>query len=87
MDTLIPVGLLWLIISAVLASAGAERQIGGFVAFLISFFLSPIAGFIAVLFSKDVNEERYKREMLENSRKIIALLQNVDANKMDVDEL
>ena len=84
---IIPVGFFWLIISAVLASAGAKRQIGGFTTFIISLFLSPIAGFIAVLFSKDVSEETYKQEILENSRKIIALLQNVDANKMDVDEL
>jgi len=77
----------WVMISIVLATVGAKREIGGFTAFIISLFFSPLAGVILVAFSKDKRDEAYKQELLDNSEKIISLLQNVDQNKMNIDEL
>lgn len=87
MEITIATVFFWIVISSVLGYAGSRREIGGILAFIISLFLSPLAGFIAVLFSPDNAELAHRRKMVESNEKIVALLQNVDANKMDVDEL
>jgi len=42
----------WLILCIILANAGSKRNIGGAGAFFISFFLSPLIGFIVVVVSE-----------------------------------
>lgn len=41
-------GILWLIMSIIVAAFGAEREIGGGIAFFISLFFSPLIGIVIV---------------------------------------
>lgn len=43
--------IIWIILSGIIGSLGAERNIGGVPAFLISLLLSPLVGLIVVLVS------------------------------------
>ncbi len=55
----------WIILSIVIGIIGSYRKIGGFWAFVISILLSPIIGFIVVLFSKSKKQEEYEKKLLE----------------------
>jgi hypothetical protein len=56
---------LWIILSFVLALIGNNRTIGFFATLLISFFLSPLIGFVVLLFSKNIQDEEYKANVLK----------------------
>jgi len=60
MDELILIS--WIIFSLVIAGVGASRKIGFWWALLASIFLSPISGLILVSFSKDLQDEYFKRD-------------------------
>lgn len=77
----------WVLFCIIAAVAGAKRKIGGFEAFLVSFFFSPFAGLILVALSKRVQDEEYENAVLANQSQIISLLQNTDDNKISHDEL
>jgi len=74
--------VLWLIFSIIVAVIGSNRKIGGFLAFLISIFLSPLIGLIVVLFSKDKQTDMLENQMLQQSAS-----SNIETNKSVADEL
>ena len=74
--------VLWLIFSIIVAVIGSNRKIGGFLAFLISIFLSPLLGLIVVLFSKDKQTDMLENQMLQQSAS-----SNIETNKSVADEL
>lgn len=62
---------LWILFSFVVAVIGSGKQIGGFASFLISLLLSPIIGFIAVIFSNskiDIEIEKIAKEKKHNDQ-------------------
>jgi hypothetical protein len=52
-------------ISLMAAFLGKERKIGFARAFFLSFFATPVIGFIVTLSSPRINDERYKQKMME----------------------
>ena len=55
----------WIIASIVVGILGSDRKIGGFEAFLISLFLSPLVGLIFVLSSTKKSTLAFQKKMLE----------------------
>lgn len=47
----------WIVFSSIVAYLGSTRKIGAMGAFAISFVLSPLIGFLVVIFSKPVANE------------------------------
>lgn len=65
----------WIILSFVVAAMGSDRKIGGFGAFLVSLFFSPIIGILVVLASTKNSTIEFQKKMLE------ALSKNNDSNR------
>lgn len=49
--------ILWILFSSIVAYLGSTRKIGAMGAFAVSFVLSPLIGFLVVIFSKPVPSE------------------------------
>ena len=62
--------IFWLVFSFVVSFLGEKREIGALSAFLLSFFLSPVIGFLVVAFSKDIAEKQYQMEVVRLLRAI-----------------
>lgn len=61
----------WFVFALFVAGIGSGREIGGWAAFFISIFLSPVIGLIIVLFSKDkdvIVAEKKAREKKHNEQ-------------------
>jgi hypothetical protein len=54
----------WIVLSIVIGIVGSNRKIGFGGAFFISLILSPLIGLIFTLTSKNLEEEKYKEELL-----------------------
>lgn len=70
----------WLVLSIVIGIIGSYRKIGGFWSFLISILLSPIVGFIVVLFSKSKKQEEYEKKLLGVQREQRDELEEIKQN-------
>lgn len=68
----------WILFSIVVGLIGSGKQIGGIPAFLISLILSPLVGFIIVLFSKSTVDVKREKELLETQKKQAELLEKIE---------
>ena len=63
----------WIILSFILGLVGSNRSTGFWGAFLLSLILSPLIGFIILLFSKDTANELYKQKLLQQQQEILEI--------------
>lgn len=68
----------WLIFSIVVGVIGSSRKIGFAGAFILSLLLSPLIGFIITIFSKNIKEEKYKKELLKTQKQQQEKLSNLN---------
>ncbi|PQJ10783.1 hypothetical protein CJD36_012500 [Flavipsychrobacter stenotrophus] len=68
---------LWLVVSVVIGVAGTKREIGFLGALFASLLLSPLCGLILTAFSKDIANEKFKKQ-------ILSLLQQKNINYDDL---
>jgi len=90
MEIAIPFLFLWITLSIVTGIIGSSREIG-FIAFLLSFFFSPLVGLIIVFDSRKKTIVEHEHQSIENQKKIIAMLEKLyeqtKMNKIDQDDL
>jgi hypothetical protein len=55
----------WIIFSFILGFIGSSRTAGFWGTFLVSLILSPLVGFVILLFSKNIQDEEYKANVLK----------------------
>jgi hypothetical protein len=67
----------WLVFTIIVAVMGSQRKIGVVLAFLAAFFLSPLIGFIIVIMSPTIEEEKRKNETIIHQRKQSEILRNL----------
>jgi len=77
---------IWIIGSFIVAGIGSDREIGGFPAFLISIFLSPLLGAIIVLASSKKSTVQFQRKLLEEQKKQTALANSAKSDLQILDE-
>ena len=58
----------WFIFSLIVGAIGSGRKIGFGGAFFLSLLLSPLIGLIITLVSKNKEDEKYKKEILETQK-------------------
>lgn len=63
----------WIVLSFILGAVGSSRSTGFWGTFFLSLFLSPLIGFIVLLFSKDNADEVYKQKLLKQQQQIIEI--------------
>jgi len=64
------IGILsWIVLSIVIGIVGSKRKIGFAGAFFLSLLLSPLIGLIFTLTSKDIEDEKYKEELLRSFKR------------------
>lgn len=59
----------WVVFSIVIGIVGSYRKIGFFGAFFTSLLLSPLIGLIFTLTSKNIEDEKYKEELLRSLKR------------------
>lgn len=78
--------LAWITLSVVIGFVGSGRKIGFAGAFFLSLLLSPLIGLIIALTSKNVEEEKYKDEILKTQKQQSETLQKM-ASVNEIEQL
>lgn len=69
----------WIILCIIIGALGSKRKIGFAGAFFLSLLLSPVIGLIITLFSKDIEDEKYKEELLNTQKQQQEILSNLES--------
>ncbi len=78
--------LAWIALSVVIGFVGSGRKIGFAGAFFLSLLLSPLIGLIIALTSKNIEEEKYKDEILKTQKQQSKTLQKM-ASVNEIEQL
>lgn len=72
--------MIWIVLSVIVGTIGADRKIGFWGGFFLSILLSPLIGFIITILSKSLDKEKLEQEMLENQKEQTRLLTEKSEN-------
>lgn len=78
--------IIWIILCVIVGKIGSNRNIGFGGAFFLSLLLSPIIGLIITLISKDKEDEKHKKEMLDTLKKQQVILSKLEEGNKEIDE-